>query len=84
MDHAAFYKTKLVLEKLRGYRILPALIPKGYTSLLQPLNISINKPFKEWLQEALNNVFNQYEVNGSETYTESSRRVITTKIVAAA
>ena len=84
MDHAAFYKTELALEKLRGHRILPALIPRGCTSLLQPLNISINKPFKEWLREALNNVLNQYKVNGSETRTASSRRVITTKIIAAA
>ena len=58
MDHAAFYKTESALLKLRGYCILPALIPGGCTSLLQPLNISINKPFKEWLQEALNEVLN--------------------------
>jgi hypothetical protein len=49
MDYAAFYKTELVLEKLWGYRILPVLIPRGYTSILQPLDVSINKPFKEWL-----------------------------------
>ena len=58
IDYAAFYKTELVLLKFQGYCILPVLIPKGCTSLLQPLDVSINKPFKEWLQEVLNKVLN--------------------------
>jgi len=58
IDYAAFYKIELALLKLRGYYILPGLIPRGCTLLLQPLNISINKPFKEWLREALDKVLN--------------------------
>ena len=84
MDYAAFYKTELALLKLRGHCILPALIPGGCTSLLQPLDVSINKPFKEWLREVLNEVLDQCETQGIDTKTASSRRVITTKIVAAA
>jgi DDE superfamily endonuclease len=58
MDYTAFYKTESALLKLWGHCILPALIPRGYTSLLQPLDVSINKPFKEWLREVLNKVLN--------------------------
>lgn len=58
IDYTAFYKTELALLKLWGYYILLMLIPGGCTLLLQPLNVSINKPFKEWLQEVLNEVFN--------------------------
>ena len=58
MDYTAFHKTESALLKLWGYCILPALILGGYTSLLQPLDVFINKLFKEWLREALDEVFN--------------------------
>lgn len=49
MDYAAFYKTKSVLLKLWGHCILPVLISGGCTLLLQLLDVSVNKPFKEWV-----------------------------------
>ncbi|XTI93948.1 hypothetical protein V2W45_1473219 [Cenococcum geophilum] len=42
----------LIMDKLRNSYITTALILSGYTSLLQPLDTTVNKPFKGWLREA--------------------------------
>jgi hypothetical protein len=52
MDVALFHKTPAILQKLRNSHITTALIPSGCTSLLQPLDTAVNKPFKGWLREA--------------------------------
>jgi hypothetical protein len=52
MDVASFHKTQAILQKLRNIHITTALIPSGCTSLLQPLDTAVNKPFKGWLREA--------------------------------
>jgi len=46
-DSAEFHKTTAVLERLQQHDIVASIIPGGCTSLIQPLDISINKPLKE-------------------------------------
>ena len=40
--------------------IIPSLIPLDDTVLFEPLNISVNKPFKDLLCNILNDLLNQY------------------------
>jgi hypothetical protein len=47
MDLCGSHKTEPVLNKLRTHQILSTMIPAGCTSLVQPLDVSINKPLKE-------------------------------------
>ena len=51
LDVAAFHKTLEILQKLRNNHIITALVPLGCIGILQPLDIAVNKPFKELLQE---------------------------------
>ncbi|KAG5933037.1 hypothetical protein E4U60_004724 [Claviceps pazoutovae] len=46
MDVVAFHKTPAVKAKLRVLGVVTAMIPPGCTSLLQPLDTTINKPVK--------------------------------------
>jgi hypothetical protein len=50
-DLATFHKTPAILQKLRNNYIIPALVLPGCIGLLQPLDIVVNKLFKELLQE---------------------------------
>jgi len=53
LDLMGSHKTPAVLEKLRQHNlnITPSLIPGGCTSLVQPLDVSVNKPFKEIMRD---------------------------------
>ncbi|RPA95364.1 hypothetical protein L873DRAFT_1932011 [Choiromyces venosus 120613-1] len=51
LDLMGSHKTPAVLDTLWNYQIIPSLIPGGCTSLLQPLDISINKPLKEIMRD---------------------------------
>jgi DDE superfamily endonuclease len=53
LDAVAFHKTLAILQKLRDNHIITALVPLGCTGLLQPLDIAVNKPFKELLREQI-------------------------------
>lgn len=46
LDLMGSHKTSEVLDTLRQHQIIPSLIPGGCTSLVQPLDVSINKPMK--------------------------------------
>ena len=81
MDHAAFHKTPDVLQKLKGTNVVPALIPPGCTSLLQPLDVAINKPFKEWLRRALDEVLDNDDLEDSSRSAISRRRIAVTKAI---
>jgi hypothetical protein len=80
IDQAAFHKTPEILSKLRSHSILLAVMPGGCTSLLQPLNISINKPFKEWLRDEMELILDEYKARDEIASTLRERRIITTQI----
>jgi hypothetical protein len=86
MDVASFHKTTRILNQLKEGKILPALIPPGCTSLLEPLDTAVNKPFKEWLREASDEYVSAREDAGAdiEKWTTRDRRIMTTFIVATA
>jgi len=46
LDSMKAHKTTKVLELMVKNQIIPAIIPGGLTKKLEPLDISINKPFK--------------------------------------
>ena len=56
-----------VKEKLKEYRTRQAVIPGGCTSVLQPLDASINKPFKTYLRK----LWNPWMVSGEKEFTKS-------------
>ncbi len=61
------------------------MIPGGMTSLLQPLDTHINRPFKQWLREAVEEETAKWELqNPGREWSVSDKRVLTTHAVAAA
>lgn len=51
LDSFRAHKTEKVLKALRKGNTVPAIIPGGCTSKIQPLDVSINKPFKAELRK---------------------------------
>lgn len=84
MDVASFHKTPAILQKLRDLHVTTTLIPGGCTSLLQPLDTAVNKPFKGWLREATENYLDDLPDGQFTKWTVSDRRVMTTHVVAEA
>lgn len=50
IDLFSGHKTEEVLDTFRAHDILPSVIPGGCTGLVQPLDVSINRPFKDLLK----------------------------------
>ncbi|KAL6411770.1 hypothetical protein AUP68_04144 [Ilyonectria robusta] len=86
MDAATFHNTEDIKRKLRERNITLALIPGGCTSLVQPLDTAINKPFKQWLEEATDAYVERKEREEGLDFrwSVSDKRIMTTHIVAAA
>ncbi|KAK7219082.1 hypothetical protein V2G26_007085 [Clonostachys chloroleuca] len=84
MDVGSFHTTEDVLQDLRGLKITTALIPAGCTSLLQPLDTAVNKPFKDWLAEAAFSYVEKHDPDGIKKWSVQDKRVMTTHTVAAA
>ncbi|RPA89608.1 hypothetical protein L873DRAFT_1849216 [Choiromyces venosus 120613-1] len=84
IDAAEFHKTEKILTTLREHSIIPSMIPPGCTRLVQPLDISINKPFKELLRDYVDSYVELEEHAGKETWSVGDRRVMTTICVSRA
>ncbi|KAI8710700.1 DDE-1 domain-containing protein [Fusarium sp. LHS14.1] len=87
MDVASFHKTDAVTTLLSEKNILPAMIPPSYTSLLQPPNVSINNPFKQWLQQFADDWIAERDLDperSSKPWTPTEKRIMITHIVAKA
>ena len=82
IDLMGSHKTPAVLEKLRTHNITPSLIPGGCTSLVQPLDVSINKPFKDLMREHTDwAIFTAETIDAVHRWTVSQRRILTTTCV---
>jgi DDE superfamily endonuclease len=57
LDTFAAHKTKVVVDYITDYQGHLILIPGGYTSKLQVLDVGINKPFKDYLRDKYDNWF---------------------------
>jgi hypothetical protein len=51
MDQFAAHTTTDVLDCFNEHKLDTFLIPGGFTSSWQPLDVSINKPFKQYLKD---------------------------------
>jgi hypothetical protein len=51
MDLLKSHKTDEVKERLRNHNITPSLVPAGCTGLVHPLDVSVNRPFKDLLKQ---------------------------------
>lgn len=74
MDLCTSHKTPTVLALLRSNQITPSLIPAGCTSLVQPLDVSINKPLKEYVRSLTEDAIRDCEnVSSFEKWSVSDR-----------
>jgi hypothetical protein len=48
MDNFEAHKTEQVLEECRKLNLDVVFIPPSFTSCLQPLDVCVNKPFKDY------------------------------------
>lgn len=62
LDLMGSHKTPSILDLLRQNDVTPSLIPGGCTSRLQPLDVSVNKPFKEVLRDLTDEKIFQLEL----------------------
>lgn len=73
------HKTPVVLDVLHYNKIKPTLIPAGCTGLLQPLDVSVNKPLKAKIRDLIDEaILDSENINEFEKWTVGDRRILTT------
>ena len=55
-----------VKAKLKEYKTRIAVIPGGCTSVLQPLDVSVNKPFKNYMRK----LWIDWMISGNKEFTK--------------
>jgi len=73
LDVAKFHKTDTILNALRSHDIIPAMIPPGCTGLVQPLDVSINKPLKDILRNLIEDAMELFEQQTGDDLYESQK-----------
>ena len=68
LDSARAHLTEAVKTEINNYSI-PAVIPGGLTKILQPIDLSVNKSFKDKLRME----WNKWMKNGQHEFTPSGR-----------
>ncbi|RPA94164.1 hypothetical protein L873DRAFT_1940149 [Choiromyces venosus 120613-1] len=82
LDLMRSHKTPTVFQLLRTNNITPSLIPTGCTSLVQPLDVLVNKPFKELMRDLTDEkIFKLESVEDFEKWTVGDCGVMTTHCV---
>ncbi|KAJ0135266.1 Peroxisomal targeting signal 2 receptor [Fusarium oxysporum f. sp. albedinis] len=81
MDAASFHLTDRIKVEVRRQLLTSALIPAGCTSLLQPLDTTIHRLFKQFYREEMDIYELEEERKGKTYWTISERRIMTTWIV---
>lgn len=73
------HKTPPIFNSLRRHNIMPSLIFAGCTSLIQPLDFSINKPLKAGIRVLTDQVILNWENKADvENWSVIDTRVLTT------
>jgi len=76
------HKTPTILDLLSKSNITPSFIPAGCTSLVQPLDVSVNKPLKDRLRYLTNErIFELESMAEFEKWAPQDRRIMTTHCV---
>ena len=82
LDLMGSHRTPTILDLLRRNNIVPSLIPGGCTSLIQPLDVSVNKPLKELIRDMTDErIFQLKSAADFEKWTVSDRSIMTTHCV---
>lgn len=85
MDCVGFHKSPELLEYLRTNHVSTSMVPPGCTSVCQPLDTAVNKPFKEILTRLSEEHIEKMEaLNPNLKWTTSMKRIQLTKNVAEA
>jgi len=88
MDLLCSHKTSPVRDVLGAHDIILLLVPEGYTGLVQPIDVSVNRPFKDLLKEEIDLEFERHDIEGVESIQGRSAvgemRVMMTHCVARA
>jgi len=66
MDVLQSQKTSPVWDVLRTHDITFSLVPGRCTGLVQPVDVSVNRPFKDLLKEEIDLEFERHDIEGAE------------------
>ena len=61
MDLFKSHSTQEIKDWLRAHRIVPSLVPGGCTGLVQPPDVSVNRPFKDILKQVIDDTIDLAE-----------------------
>jgi len=88
MDLFKSHSKQEIKDWLRTHGIVPSLVPGGCTGLVQPLDVSVNRPFKDILKQVIDNAVDLSErqttpATGKKDWQSaaSKMRVMITKCV---
>ena len=71
MDEFAAHKTDVAILEMIENNINPIFIPGGHTDVCQPLDVSINKPVKDYYEKYY---YDWLEQNKTGDYTKNGNR----------
>jgi len=84
MNLMGSHKTPAVLELLSQNNIIPSFIPAGCTSLVQPLDVSVNKPLKELIRDLTDEqIFQLESAEEFAKWTVGEHHIMTTHCTSA-
>jgi len=82
IDLMGSHKTSAVLTTLWSPNITPSLIPGSCKSLIQPLEVEINKPFKDLMREHTNDaIFSAETFETFHNWAVHQRLILTTQCI---